>query len=124
LDLYEDHKCLIFYDANHIAGFLGEAFELLHIKHLIYTGDIPVDRRAYWTCVAEGSKEGTESPSPGCGLRLYNVCNFTLIEIFEGNLQKIIDGMDSGEEFFPLGLRADAEFYKADGLLMRHLTRG
>jgi len=81
-------------------------------------------RLAHWTCVAEGSKEAAEGLSPGCGLRLCNVCNFTLTEMFEGNLQEMIDGMDSGEEFFPLGLRADAEFYKADGLLMRHLTRG
>lgn len=40
VELHEAHKCLIFYDANTTAAFLGEAFELLHIKHLIYTNDI------------------------------------------------------------------------------------
>jgi len=47
-DLHKIHKCLIFYEGSHIAWFLGEALELLHIKNLIYTSEVDVSLRSQY----------------------------------------------------------------------------
>ena len=48
--LQQDEKILIFYEGDHIAYYIAQAFELLDIRFLIYTGTLPVVRlNAYIT---------------------------------------------------------------------------
>ena len=48
--LQQEEKILIFYEGDHIAYYIAQAFELLDIRYLIYTGTLPVARlNAYIT---------------------------------------------------------------------------
>ena len=50
IELQQDEKILIFYEGDHIAYYIAQAFELLNIRYLIYTGTLPVIRlNAYVT---------------------------------------------------------------------------
>ncbi len=50
IELQEDEKILIFYEGDHIAYYIAQAFELLDIRYLIYTRPLPVTRlNAYIT---------------------------------------------------------------------------
>ena len=50
ITLQQDEKILIFYEGDHIAYYIAQAFELLDIRFLIYTGALPVLRsNAYIT---------------------------------------------------------------------------
>lgn len=46
LGLYQEEKILIFYDGNHIAYYLSQAFDLLNIKHLIYANTLSSTARS------------------------------------------------------------------------------
>lgn len=70
-------------------------------------------RYATWTCSADGS---------GCGLRLCEICNTNMTQVYKGNLQDMIKRMTRDEGSFPAGLRADAEFFGADGLMVKQLS--
>ncbi|KAK5112049.1 hypothetical protein LTR62_004583 [Meristemomyces frigidus] len=55
----------------------------------------------------------------GCGLLLCETCRVSL-EMTEGNLEAMLGGLEDGmSEERPLGLRADVEFLRFGGLLMR-----
>ena len=63
----------------------------------------------------------------GCGLRLCERCVGWLVERFEGDLDRTVEavqgGMEvGGEDARELIVRADVEFLRMDGLLMRNLT--
>jgi len=80
-------------------------------------------RLAHWTCTAETPEEGTSVGAKGCGLRLCDFCNVVLTEVYQGNLDEMLLSMDdSDESLYPLGLRADAEFLKTDGLMIKQLS--
>lgn len=50
IELQQDEKILIFYEGDHIAYYIAQAFELLNIRYLIYTGTLHVIRlNAYVT---------------------------------------------------------------------------
>lgn len=44
--LYQSEKILIFYEGGHIAYYLSQALDLLHIKHLIYANTLSSDNRS------------------------------------------------------------------------------
>lgn len=44
IELQQDEKILIFYEGDHIAYYIAQAFELLNIRYLIYTGTLKVIR--------------------------------------------------------------------------------
>ena len=88
---------------------------------------------ARWRCAVdqggvpvEGS-EGNGIDGEGCGLRLCERCVGWLVERFEGDLDRMVEvvqgGMEvGGEDAGELIVRADVEFLRMDGLLMRNLT--
>ena len=50
IQLQLEEKILIFYEGDHIAYYIAQAFEILDIRYLIYTGTLSVDRlNAYIT---------------------------------------------------------------------------
>ena len=71
--------------------------------------------------------EGDGVDGEGCGLRLCERCVGWLVERFEGDLDRMVEvvqgGMEAGgEDARELIVRADVEFLRIDGLLMRNLT--
>ncbi|MCJ1414269.1 hypothetical protein MMC32_000595 [Xylographa parallela] len=44
--LYLDEKIIIFYEGDHIAWYIAQALELIHVQHLIYAKGIAVSLRA------------------------------------------------------------------------------
>ncbi|KAI4146452.1 MAG: hypothetical protein LQ340_005927 [Diploschistes diacapsis] len=46
LELHEHEKILIFYDADHVAYYVGQALEVLQIPHAIYATGIKVEMKA------------------------------------------------------------------------------
>ncbi|KAL9081689.1 MAG: hypothetical protein Q9159_007130 [Coniocarpon cinnabarinum] len=44
--LHEEEKILVFYDADYIAYYLSQAFDLLNIKHLIYANTLNAEQRS------------------------------------------------------------------------------
>ena len=61
--------------------------------------------------------------SEGCGLVLCEDCAVALGEV-DGNLETVIsliENCDQSEEIWTMGTRADAEFLKPDGLLIRNV---
>ena len=45
LDLQTEEKSLVFYEGNHIAYYIAQAFEILNIRFLIYTGSLATSRK-------------------------------------------------------------------------------
>lgn len=77
---------------------------------------------ATYECEVEGSMDAVGNPCKGCGLFLCEHCMLGLTREYDGDLQAMLVELkdDAGEER-PLGLRADYEFLKQDGLLMRYV---
>ena len=48
LALQQDEKILVFYRGDHIAYFIAQAFDLVNVRYLIYTGTITTDRRSIY----------------------------------------------------------------------------
>lgn len=48
LALQQEEKILIFYRGDHIAYFIAQAFDILGVRYLIYTGSITTDRRSIY----------------------------------------------------------------------------
>lgn len=48
LALQQDEKILVFYRGDHIAYFIAQAFDLVDVRYLIYTGTITTDRRSIY----------------------------------------------------------------------------
>lgn len=67
----------------------------------------------------------TENPidqCDGCGLSLCEQCMLNLTGVYDGDLQSmLLELEDEPSVEKPLGLRADFELLKQDGLLMRHV---
>lgn len=88
---------------------------------------------ARWRCavdqggvLVEGG-EGDGVDGEGCGLRLCERCVGWLVERFEGDLDRMVEVVQGGvgvggEDARELIVRADVEFLRTDGLLMRNLT--
>lgn len=88
---------------------------------------------ARWRCAAdqggvlvEGG-EGDGVDGEGCGLRLCERCVGWLVERFECDLDRMVEVVQGGvevggEDGRELIVRADVEFLRTDGLLMRNLT--
>lgn len=75
-------------------------------------------RAAGWTCAKTAPENEKEA---GCGLRLCEVCKTILTAVFDRNLQQMLQAMEVADDFYPVGLRADARFFEADGLMMKQL---
>ena len=88
---------------------------------------------ARWRCAVDqggvpvegGGGDGVDGE--GCGLRLCERCVGWLVERFEGDLDRMVEvvqgGMEvGGKDARELIVRADVEFLRMDGLLMRNLT--
>ena len=85
-----------------------------------------VDKRRRWcsVCLNLASYECTavSEVCRGCGLMLCEHCTVTLSAVHNGDLQKMLEMVKDqplGEGV--LGLRADYELLKQDGLLMRYV---
>ena len=62
------------------------------------------------------------SGDEGCGLVLCEHCAVTLAGGYDGDLQNMLaEAKDEASEQRPLGLRADWELLKQDGLLVRYV---
>ena len=57
----------------------------------------------------------------GCGLLLCESCAISLINEYEGNLEKLIDGLGNGGGDGGFGIRADASFLHPKGELLRSM---
>lgn len=71
--------------------------------------------------------EGDGADGEGCGLRLCERCVGWLVERFECDLDRMVEAVQGGvevggEDGRELIVRADVEFLRTDGLLMRNLT--
>ncbi|KAF2724103.1 hypothetical protein K431DRAFT_310435 [Polychaeton citri CBS 116435] len=65
--------------------------------------------------------DGEESPEHGCGLRACDTCVNALSMEYGGDLQHMLaEVRDEPSEERPWGLRADAELFREDGLLVRY----
>ncbi|KAK4540647.1 hypothetical protein LTR36_008978 [Oleoguttula mirabilis] len=77
---------------------------------------------ATYECEAEGSTDAAGEPCAGCGLSLCEPCMLSLTGVYDGDWQTMLAELkDELSAEKPLGLRADFELLKQDGLLMRHV---
>lgn len=77
---------------------------------------------AIYECETPGLMDATGRPCDGCGLLLCETCMLSLTGVYDGDLQKMLEGMrDEPSADRPLGLRADFELLKQEGLLMRYV---
>lgn len=91
----------------------------------LLSGGVQADRQWCSVCPSPAAysccKHG-ESGQQGCGLKLCGRCRVALACAFDGDLQKMLGGLkDESTEEKMLGLRADWDLLKQDGLLMRFL---
>ncbi|KAK0282516.1 hypothetical protein LTR91_001501 [Friedmanniomyces endolithicus] len=77
------------------------------------------------TYECETAQEDTgafERPGRGCGLQLCETCMPSLAGVYKGDLQAMLGELtDEFSDERPLGLRADFELLKQDGLLTRYI---
>lgn len=77
---------------------------------------------ASYECQTEESMDAFGDLRCGCGLSLCELCMLSLTDEHDGDLQRMLAVLeDQPSHERPLGLRADWEFLKEDGLLMRHV---
>jgi hypothetical protein len=75
---------------------------------------------ADYKCVA-GDDEVHDDDEPGCSLRLCGRCFGQWKEIYARDLGKMLAGVDDNQPMGIGSVRADVEFLREGGLLMRHL---
>lgn len=79
---------------------------------------------ASYECQAAGCMDAYGRPKNGCGMRICETCMMELTGLHDGNLHGMLTSLKDGpSDQRPLGLRADAEFLRADGLLVQHLMK-
>jgi len=77
---------------------------------------------ATYECETPGAIDTFGNASCGCGLQLCETCMLSLTGQHDGNLQEMLGELeDESSDERPLGLRADYELLKEDGLLMRYI---
>lgn len=87
----------------------------------LFSGEVKSGRK--W-CAVCPSLAGYEcgTGGEGCGLRLCEHCMVMLTGLYDGDLQVMLESIvDEPTEEKMLGLRADYELLKKDGLLMRYV---
>ncbi|KAK5116099.1 hypothetical protein LTR85_009381 [Meristemomyces frigidus] len=77
---------------------------------------------ATYECETGDSMDALGEPCDGCGLSLCEQCMLNLTGVHDGDLQAmLVELKDEPSAEKPLGLRADHDLLKQDGLLMRHV---
>ncbi|KAK3067503.1 hypothetical protein LTR53_015591 [Teratosphaeriaceae sp. CCFEE 6253] len=77
---------------------------------------------AMYECETPGAIDVYGDPSCGCGLQLCETCMLSLTGLYDGDLQEMLGELrDDFSDERPLGLRADWELLKEEGLLMRYV---
>ncbi|KAI9708643.1 MAG: hypothetical protein M1820_003861 [Bogoriella megaspora] len=114
-----------------------EAFNAMLEGRTMSQGSHPVEYRwcsvcpqlAVFECMTQQSRSVTGEEIPpkgkaefGCGLLLCDACAMDLTQKYEGDLQQMLNRIGNDEEKRPLGLRADVEFLRSDGMLARAIT--
>ncbi|RMY70635.1 hypothetical protein D0863_05673 [Hortaea werneckii] len=75
-----------------------------------------------WKCEAASSVDLLGHECQGCGLSLCETCMLNLADKHKGDLQQMLSVLkDEPSDERPLGLRADWNLLKQDGLLMRYV---
>lgn len=69
-------------------------------------------------------EDPSSDDAQGCGLLLCEECAVVMIE--EEDLENVVDAMgeENGEERWTMGMRADTEFLRKEGLLVRQVFQG
>lgn len=77
---------------------------------------------ATYECETAGSMDALGNAVDGCGLSLCENCMLGLTGVYDGDLQQMLAELkDESSDERPLGLRADFELLKQEGLLVRYV---
>lgn len=107
-----------------IAGTAMNALDMNTAFAELMSGTAKVGRKWCAVCPSLAQYEccSFSDAGSGCGLMLCELCTVTLTGIYDGDLQKMLpDLKDEPTEQRILGLRADFELLKQDGLLLKYV---
>ncbi|KAK5132049.1 hypothetical protein LTR08_000386 [Meristemomyces frigidus] len=110
------------HDMHPMPGVSQETVDVDGALMALFSGEQRIADRWCSICPSLAFYECEDGTEVGCGLSLCEHCMLSLTGVYDGDLQMMLTKLeDDPSEARPLGLRADAEFLKQDGLLMRYV---